>query len=170
MTTYQISQEIGALYALMTEHNEETGELLNSDEDLADFVKEIKQNKSEKLDKLQDLKAFMNKDIDAYDEKIAKLSARKKALLNDIERVKNLQLLLLDGEKCKTSEYTFYFMNNESINIDSSLKAENFLGDSNLVKVKTTYDFDKTAIKKAIKDGAEFDGIELVSKFSLAIR
>lgn len=154
----------------MTEHNEDTGELLNSDEDLADFVKEIKQNKYEKLDKLQDLKAFMNKDIEAYDEKIAKLSARKKALLNDIERVKNLQLLLLDGEKCKTSEYTFYFMNNESINIDSSLKAENFAGDSNLVKVKTTYDFDKTAIKKAIKDGAEFYGIELVSKFSLAIR
>lgn len=165
MTTYQISEEIKALYALMSECDE-NGVCLHSDSDLEDFIKEIKQNKETKLDNLQDLKLSLINDTKYYDEKIEKLQTRKKALLADVERVKNLQLLLLDGEKCKTKEYTFYFMSSESVEIDSNVEASDF--DSDYVKIK--YDFDKTKIKTALKEGVIFDGINLVKKQSLAVK
>lgn len=148
MTTFQILEEIRALYALMVECDE-NGELLHSEDDLKDFVKEIKQSKEKKLNSMQDLKIELQHSINAYDEKIAKLSARKKALENDIERVKHLQLMLLDGEKCKTDEYNFYFMATKSVNISDKLKPEMLDKEYQRVKI----DFDKTAIKKALQDG-----------------
>lgn len=48
MTTFQILEEIRALYALMVECDE-NGELLHNEDDLKDFVREIKQNKEVKL-------------------------------------------------------------------------------------------------------------------------
>lgn len=165
MTTYQILGELSALYELMIECDE-NGELIHSEADLEDFVKEIKLKKEDKLDRLQDLKIFLKKDIEAYDEKIAKLNARKKALENDIERAKNLQLVLLDGEKCKTSEFNFYFMNTESVDIDTNIDINEF--NPNYVRVKK--EFDKTSIKKALKDGEFFDGVSLVKNTSLVVR
>ena len=57
MTCFEIKEEIRALYALMCECDE-NGELLHSEDDLRDFVKEINQNKETKLNNMQDLKKF----------------------------------------------------------------------------------------------------------------
>lgn len=165
MTTFQILEEIRALYALMVECDE-NGELLHTEDDLKDFVKEIKQSKEKKLNSMQDLKIELQHSINAYDEKIAKLSTRKKALENDIERVKHLQLMLLDGEKCKTDEYNFYFMTTKSVNISDNVSPIDL--DEKYQRVKI--DFDKTSIKKDLQDGIYIMGAELVENKSLVVK
>lgn len=165
MKTFEIKEEIRALYALMCECDE-NGELLHSEDDLKDFVKEINQNKDTKLNNMQDLKIEIQHSINAYDEKIARLNARKSALSKDIERIKNLQLMLLDGEKCKTDEYLFYFMNTKSVNISDNITPDMLDKEFQRVKVE----FDKTAIKKALQDGVYVMGAEIVENKSLVIK
>jgi len=165
MTTFKILEEIRALYSLMVECDE-NGELLHSSDDLKDFVREIKQNKEEKLNSMQDLKIELQHSINAYDEKIAKLSARKSALSNDMERIKQLQLMLLDGEKCKTDEYNFYFMTTKSVNISDNVSPTDLDEEFQRVKVE----FDKTKIKKALQDGVYVMGAEIVENKSLVIK
>ena len=166
MTTFQILEEIRALYALMVECDE-NGELLHNEDDLKDFVREIKQNKEVKLNSMQDLKIELQHSINAYDEKIKKLSARKQALSNDIDRIKNLQLMLLDGEKCKTDEYNFTFTNTESVKVPDTC-------DNSYPKewIVTKYQFDKKAIKEALKSGIDYSeyGVEILKNKSLVIR
>lgn len=165
MTTFQILEEIRALYALMVECDE-NGELLHNEDDLKDFVREIKQNKETKLNSMQDLKIELQHSINAYDEKIAKLSARKQALINDIDRIKQLQLMLLDGEKCKTDEYNFTFITTKAVNISDNVSPTDL--DEKYQRVSVS--FDKTAIKKALQDGVYVIGAELVENKSFVIR
>ena len=165
MTCFEIKEEIRALYALMCECDE-NDELLHSEDDLKDFVKEINQNKETKLNNMQDLKIEIQHSINAYDEKIARLSARKSALSKDIELIKNLQLMLLDGEKCKTDEYNFYFMTTKAVNISDNVNPTDL--DKEFQRV--TVAFDKTAIKKALQDGVYVMGAEIVENKSLVIK
>lgn len=165
MTCFEIKEEIRALYALMCECDE-NGELLHSEDDLKDFVKEINQNKETKLNNMQDLKIEIQHSINAYDEKIARLSARKSALSKDIERIKNLQLMLLDGEKCKTDEYNFYFMNTKAVDIANDITPQMLDKEFQRVKIE----FDKTAIKKALENGVYISGVYIVENKSLVIK
>lgn len=165
MTCFQILEEIRALYALMVECDE-NGELLHSEDDLKDFVREIKQNKETKLNSMQDLKIELQHSINAYDEKIAKLSARKSALSKDIERIKNLQLMLLDGEKCKTDEYNFYYTTTKAVDIANDVTPDMLDKEFQRVKVE----FDKTAIKKALENGVYISGVYIVENKSLVIK
>lgn len=165
MTCFAIKEEIRALYALMCECDE-NGELLHSEDDLKDFVKEINQNKETKLNNMQDLKIEIQHSINAYDEKIARLSARKSALSKDIERIKQLQLMLLDGEKCKTEEFLFYFMTTKAVNISDNVNPTDL--DKEFQRVSVS--FDKTAIKKALQDGVYVMGAEIVENKSLVIK
>lgn len=165
MDTFDILQEIRALHALIIECDE-NGECLHSDEDLKDFVKEIKANKSTKLNNMQDLKIEMLSSADALKQKIDKLQARKKAIENDVLRVTDLQKMLLDGEKFKTDEYNFYFTNTQSVEVSSLLDIEDL--DESYVRIKK--EIDKTALKKAIQDGIIFDGISITTKQNLVIK
>jgi len=165
MTTFKILEEIRALYSLMVECDE-NGELLHSSDDLKDFVREIKQNKEEKLNSMQDLKIELQHSINAYDEKIEKLSARKSALSNDMERIKQLQLMLLDGKKCKTDEFLFYFMTTKAVNISDNVIPTDL--DEKYQRVSVS--FDKTAIKKDLQDGVYVMGSEIVENKSLVIK
>lgn len=115
---------------------------------------------------MQDLKIELQHSINAYDEKIAKLSARKQALSNDIDRTKQLQLMLLDGEKCKTDEYNFYFITTKSVNISDNISPTDL--DEKYQRVSVS--FDKTAIKKDLQDGVYVMGAEIVEKKSLVIK
>ena len=165
MTTFKILEEIRSLYSLMVECDE-NGELLHSSDDLKDFVREIKQNKEEKLNSMQDLKIELQHSINAYDEKIEKLSARKSALSSDMERIKQLQLMLLDGKKCKTDEFLFYFMTTKAVNISDNVIPTDL--DEKYQRVSVS--FDKTAIKKDLQDGVYVMGSEIVENKSLVIK
>ncbi len=167
MKTFDIMSEFRALEALLNEVDAETGEFLNSEDDIKDYIEKLNIDKATKLNNIEDLKQELNGQIDTLRTKIDKLSARKKSIESNIDRLKDLQLLLLNGEKLKTDEYTFSFRNSSSVVItdieqiqDKYLKIE---------KKPILKDIGE-AIKNANLKGESFFGAEIVNKVSLTIR
>lgn len=164
MRAFDITEEYRALEALMVEVDE-NGEFINSEDDLKVFIDELKDSKAEKLNNIQDFKLSNDGAISALDEKIKKLTARKTSLSKLNDRLKELQLMLLDGDKLKTDEYNFYYTTSKSVNItDESKVLERGLF------TKVTRTADKAAIKKAILEGQKVLGAEIAIKKSLVIK
>lgn len=166
MTTFEIKDSFRKLEEMMNEFDQETGEFIYSTESLSHFVKELEEKRELKLNNIEDLKREYKSRNDSLDIKIKSLQARKKQNETQINNLKFFQEVLLDGEKLKTDEYTFYYTNSESIIVPEKI-------DENLGNfTKTTIEWDKTKIKDAIKLGEDLSsyGIGIQKKSSLAIR
>lgn len=166
MTTFEIKDSFRKLEEMMNEFDQETGEFIYSTESLSHFVKELEEKRELKLNNIEDLKREYKSRNDSLDIKIKSLQARKKQNETQINNLKFFQEVLLDGEKLKTDEYTFYYTNSESIIVPD--KIDESLGNF----TKTTIEWDKTKIKDAIKLGEDLSsyGIGIQKKFSLAVR
>ena len=166
MTTFEIKDSFRKLEEMMNEFDQETGEFIYSTESLAYFVKELEEKRELKLNNIEDLKREYKARNDALDIKIKSLQARKNQNETQINNLKFFQEVLLDGEKLKTDEYTFYYTNSESIIVPD--KIDESLGNF----TKTTIEWDKTKIKDAIKLGEDLSsyGIGIQKKSSLAVR
>ena len=166
MTTFEIKDSFRKLEEMMNEFDQETGEFIYSTESLSHFVKELEEKRELKLNNIEDLKREYKSRNDSLDVKIKSLQARKKQNETQINNLKFFQEVLLDGEKLKTDEYTFYYTNSESIIVPD--KIDESLGNF----TKTTIEWDKTKIKDAIKLGEDLSsyGIGIQKKSSLAVR
>ena len=166
MTTFEIKDSFRKLEEMMNEFDQETGEFIYSTESLSHFVKELEEKRELKLNNIEDLKREYKARNDALDIKIKSLQARKKQNETQINNLKFFQEVLLDGEKLKTDEYTFYYTNSESVIVPD--KIDESLGNF----TKTTIEWDKTKIKDAIKLGEDLSsyGIGIQKKSSLAVR
>ena len=165
MKTLDIKQEYRALEELLSEYDPETGEMINSEDDLKDYIANLNDEKEKKLNNIEDLKAEKKGEIDTLKAKIEKLTKRVKSKESEIERLKDLQVYLLDGEKFKTDEYTFSFRKSKSVVIDGDfieLLPEEF--------IKITKTADKAKIKKAIESGDFVQGASIEEKTSLSVR
>ena len=166
MTTFEIKDSFRKLEEMMNEFDQETGEFIYSSESLAHFVKELEEKKELKLNNIEDLKREYKSRNDALDIKIKSLQARKKQNETQINNLKFFQEVLLDGEKLKTDEYTFYYTNSESVIVPDTVdeKLEQF--------TKKTIEWDKTKIKEAIKMGEDLTkyGLVIQKKQSLSVR
>ena len=80
--------------------------------------------------------------------------------------MKDLQAMLLQGEKLKTDEYTFSFRNSKSVVVPNEVNP------SLEIFTKTKIEWDKVAIKKELDKGIDYSeyGIYLEDKKSLSIR
>ena len=166
MTTFEIKDSFRKLEEMMNEFDQETGEFIYSTESLVYFVKELEEKRELKLNNIEDLKREYKSRNDALGIKIKSLQARKKQNETQINNLKFFQEVLLNGEKLKTDEYTFYYTNSESIIVPD--KIDESLGNF----TKTTIEWDKTKIKDAIKLGEDLSsyGIGIQKKSSLAVR
>lgn len=163
MTTFDIIKDIRALESLMNEIDEETGEFINGEDDLKSFIVELKIHKELKLDNIQDLKIEYSHKVEALKEKIDILSKRKKHFESQVNKLEDLQLLLLDGQKCETDNYKFTFRKSESVDV---LDVEALPLDCVRIKKEA----DKTTIKKRLKDGELINGCSLVEKQNLQVK
>lgn len=166
MTTFEIKDSFRKLEEMMNGFDQETGEFIYSTESLAYFVKELEEKRELKLNNIEDLKREYKSRNDALDIKIKSLQARKKQNETQINNLKFFQEVLLNGEKLKTDEYTFYYTNSESIIVPEKI-------DESLEKfTKKTIEWDETKIKDAIKLGEDLSsfGIGIQKKSSLAVR
>lgn len=166
MTTFEIKDSFRKLEEMMNEFDQETGEFIYSSESLAHFVKELEEKRELKLNNIEDLKREYKSRNDALDIKIKSLQARKKQNETQINNLKFFQEVLLDGEKLKTDEYTFYYTNSESVIAPDKV-------DENLEQfTKKTIEWDKTKIKEAIKLGEDLSkyGLAIQKKSSLSVR
>ena len=166
MKVFEIKDSFRKLEEMMNEFDQETGEFIYSSESLAHFVKELEEKKELKLNNIEDLKREYKSRNDALDIKIKSLQARKKQNETQINNLKFFQEVLLDGEKLKTDEYTFYYTNSESVIVPDTVdeKLEQF--------TKKTIEWDKTKIKEAIKMGEDLTkyGLVIQKKQSLSVR
>ena len=166
LNTFEILQEIRALEDLLNEVNPETGEFVNNENVIKDYIINLQTSKENKLNNIEDLKLELKAQSEALKQKEEKLYARRKSIESNIERLKDLQVMLLQGEKLKTDEYTFSFRNSKSVVVPNEVnpRLEIF--------TKTKIEWDKVAIKKELDKGIDYSeyGIYLEDKKSLSVR
>lgn len=166
MTTYEIIEQLRLIGTMREAVNETTGEFMFTDEEVEAEEEKINATKDQKLNAIQDYKLSLNDEITRFKEKKAKQDANIKRVTKQQDYLKELQCDLLGGEKLKTDEYSFYYTKSESVNI---IDASFFNEYEEMITHKT--EVNKTAVKKALKDGADFSkGAELIKKTSLTVR
>ena len=166
LNTFEILQEIRALEDLLNEVNPETGEFLHNEDVIKDYIINLQTSKENKLNNIEDLKLELKAQSEVLKQKEEKLYARRKSIESNIERLKDLQVMLLQGEKLKTDEYTFSFRNSKSVVVPSEVNP------SLEIFTKTKIEWDKVAIKKELDKGIDYSeyGIYLEDKKSLSVR
>ena len=159
---YEIDQEI------LDCIDDETGEILDTEK-----LDALQMEREAKLEGValwvKDLKA----EAEAVKAEADKLNARKKALDNKIDGLKNWLLFALGGEKLKTPRCNVYQMHSQKVVIDdekalidmflSSPSGEKFL------RMKDP-EIDKNALKDSMKQGYEFEFAHLETTESVVIK
>lgn len=154
---YQIRREIEDFEY---ECDPETGELLNALEwDKLNMAYE------EKVENIACFIKNLTSDIADFKAEEANLAARRKTLERKAEFLKRLLLDNMDGQKFSTVKCAVSFRKSEAVQVDdvNHIPAE-------MMRIKTTYEPDKTAIKAAIKSGREINGCKLVENTSIQIK
>ena len=159
---YEIDQEILDCLDM------ETGEILDTEK-----LDALQMERERKLEGValwvKDLKA----EAEAVKAEADKLTARKKALDNKIESLKNWLLYALDGEKLKTPRCSVYQTHSQKLNVPDEPGLISFLQTleepEKFLRFKDP-ELRKDEIKKALKDGTIIPGAELEETESVVIK
>ena len=167
LNTFEILQEIRALEDLLNEIDPVSGEFINNEDVIKDYIINLQTSKENKLNNIEDLKLELKAQSEALKQKEEKLYARRKSIELNIERLKDLQVMLLQGEKLKTNEYTFSFRNSKSVEIyDVNMLEDKFFK----IEKKPILKDIAEAIKQANSKGESFFGAEIKENISLSVR
>ena len=140
--------------------DEETGEILNADE-----LDALNLAKDEKIENV----CLWYKNVSAEAEMVKaeakNMSERAKRLENKAESLKKYLAYALQGEKFSTPKVAVTYRKSESVNIPDEMLIED-----KFCNISVQRKPDKTLIKKALKEGKEVKGAELVTKQNLNIK
>ena len=143
----------------------ETGEIIDIDK-----LNELQLEKETKIENvalwIKDLKA----EAEAIKAEKLALAERQKVAENKAESLKKWLAYALDGQKFSTARCAVWFMKTEAVEVtDEGL--ENLMrgGNDELLTYKNP-EPNKTAIKQAIKDGLNVQGVQLVQNVSTIIK
>ncbi len=165
MNTFHLSQEFIALDQLLNEVDENTGEFLNSPEDIKEYIDKLELDRGDKLDSIERLKRDNVAKADAISAEIKRLQAYKNQIDKTNGRLVDLQFTLTGGNKVETSFYKFGSRRSSSVSVyDEALLPSEY------VIEKTTTAPDKKAIKEALNNGVIVTGAEIVTKTSLSVK
>lgn len=175
---YEISQQLQILEEFMIDP--ETGEFLDEESFNAKFD-EIQMALSEKIENSMCFYKNLQSDIEAFKEEEKKLAQRRKVKENLAERVKNridnyVTMQFTDEEgnvdkdnlnkwKFETPRVKLSYRKSDSVEVsDINLLPKEY------VKEKIELSADKTALKKALKDGKEINGATIVTKLNMQVK
>lgn len=146
----------------------ETGEILDTEK--LDALQMERETKLEGVALwVKDLKA----EAAAVKEEADKLTARKKALDNKIEGLKNWLLYALGGDKLKTPRCNVYQTHSQRVKVEDQGKLMDYIYSLNAPGTYLRYpepELKKDEIKKALKDGEFFPGAALEETESVVIK
>lgn len=153
MKLYEIDAEIMGLI------DDETGEILD-----VDRFDELSGERDAKVESLclwiKNLKA----EAEALKAEKDAFAQRQKVVENKMNNLKEFVSKYLEGTSFKTTKVNVSFRKSETLEISDIYKIpEDYL------KYKEP-DVDKTALKKAIKEGASIDGAYIVDKLNIQIK
>lgn len=166
MTLYEIDNETRiAIQTMLMSVDEETGEV---DEQMAKAVEELQIARKEKLEAIGCYIKNLEAEQKAIKEEEKALKERADAKEKQIERLKAYvanSLLATNELKFESPRVAYSFRKSESVDVTDLSKIP-----TQYLKTKTTVDADKTAIKKAMKDGEIVEGAQLVIRQNLQIK
>lgn len=153
-TLYEINQ------AIMACVDAETGEIID-----AEALDALLMQKDEKLEGIACWIKNLQSDALAYKAEKDAFAARQKAAENKVESLKKYLADALQGQKFSTAKCAVSFRKSETVEVEDVK-----LVPAELLRVKTTIEPDKTAIKAAIKAGQEISGCKLVESINTQIK
>lgn len=154
---YQIRQEIEGFEF---ECDPETGEIMNAPSwDALNMAFE------EKVENIACYIKNLTSDILAFKAEEEQLARRRRSSEKKVEFLKRLLADNMYGQKFSTAKCAVSFRKSEAVQVDDVK-----LVPAEMLRIKTTYDPDKTAIKAAIKSGREIAGCKLVENTSVQIK
>lgn len=157
-TLFEMTAQANALYELLQAEEidqqtfNDTLEAIGTNEKVESYCKVIKQLQSE---------------VEMFKTEIDRLTARKKTMENGIDRMKNALLAFLQysgQDKVKAGTFTVSTATTQAVNIiDESVIPCVYL-------VEQPPKISKDAIKKALKNGEQVNGAELINNMGVRIR
>ena len=157
-TLYELTTAAQALYELLqTEEIDEqtlndTLTAMGADEKMESYCKVIKQ---------------LSADIEMFKTEQDRLSSRKKTLENSVDRMKGALLDFMQAcgqKKAEAGTFKISISPSQSVNITDEEKSPA------LYRIPCPDKIDKSGIKKALKEGVEIAGAELVTNKGVRIR
>lgn len=157
MTLFEIDK---AIQDFEFEIDEDTGEILNI-QDLDD----LQMAREQKIENVGLYIKNLEAEADAVENQEKVFADRKKRIRKKIEGLKGFLGYALQGEPFKTDKVVMSFRRSESVHITDEYLIPDEYKTFTVVKKP-----DKTVIKKALKDGKEIMGCELVEKSNVQIK
>lgn len=159
---YELKDQIKACIQLDEEHvvDTEDGEILN--------LQQFEALQMERDQKIEGMCCYIKNKIaeaDAIDAEANILSHRSGVIRKEVERCKSYLAGALYGEKFETPRCKITWRKSEICNVLSMDEIPD-----EYKRTKVTVDADKTAIKKAIKAGAEVPGAEVIQKLNMTLK
>ena len=157
MTLFEIDK---AIEDFAFEVDEETGELLNV-QDLDD----LQMARDTKIENIGLWIKNLEAEANAVKTEKNAMAVRQKRLETKADNLRNYLAYALRGEKFSTPRIAMSYRKSESVDILPGAEIpEKYL------RVKTITEPDKAGLKKALKEGEQFDGVTLNVKQNLQIK
>ena len=161
--------------------NDETGEIVETEEEFNELYDAIQLDLQTKLDNTNCLQKMIDGEIDVIDKEIKRLTAEKKARERKCEWLKNrvdcfvknqftdengnLNTEGLNKYKLDLPHSKISYRKSDSVEVtDINKLSEEY------IKTKIEKNPDKVAIKNAIKDGKEITGAKIVTNYNIQIK
>jgi hypothetical protein len=167
LNTFEIQQEYRALEDLLNEVDQETGEFVNSKEDIKEYIESLKADRDTKLINIERLRREKKGQADTIDAEIKRLQSLKKQVTNNINSLIDLQFVLTGGDKLDLGIFKFSKRKSKSVVIINDNDIPDKYCDFKKVPNKTKI---KEAIQLANKNGESFFGAIIEEKVSLVVR
>lgn len=138
----------------------ETGEIIDPE-----ALDNLLMQKDEKIENVACWIKNLLSDADAIKAEKDALAERESRLRKKADSLQKYLSDALNGQKFSTARCDVSFRRSETVKVDNVnlIPAE-------LLRVKTTVEADKTAIKAAIKEGREISGCKLIENLNIQIR
>ena len=157
MTLFDIDK---AIADFEFEVDENTGEILNPN-----ALDELQMAREQKIENVGLYIKNLEAEADAVENQEKVFADRKKRIRKKIEGLKGFLGYALQGEPFKTDKVVMSFRRSEGVHITDEYLIPDEYKTFTVVKKP-----DKTVIKKALKDGKEIMGCELVEKNNVQIK
>lgn len=156
MTLYELDKAIADFELIVNED----GEVLNIDE-----LDELNLAREQKIEGISLWVKNLEAEKEAVKHEKDNFADREKRLGKKIESLKGYLTYALDGQKFSTPKVAVSFRKSESV-----LVKDEYLIPDDYCEFTVTRRPNKTNLKKALKDGKEIMGVELVEKQNISIK
>ena len=167
MRLYDIDQKIIEIIENGYVIDEESGEFFDSPEAVSAKLEELEYDRTAKIENIALYIKNMESLVNSIKAEEKLLADRRRAREKRIESLKNYltsSMVAANENGIETSKVCISFRKSESVVVNETILDKQYLAE------KVTYSPDKTAIKKAIKEGIAVDGAYIETKYNLQLK